>query len=67
MTVDAEYYILTDAATLKAFKDHMKAGEKNEVYKILKTNKDPRKAKKVDYVAAQFKADGESVSGMVVM
>ncbi|WP_378183680.1 hypothetical protein [Chryseobacterium zhengzhouense] len=42
MKAKAEYYILTDDDTLKAFELHLAKEEVNELYKILQNNKDPR-------------------------
>jgi len=66
MKVDAKYYILTDDDTLKAFEFHLAKEEKDELYKILQNNRDPRQTQGVDYLANNFKADGESVGGGIV-
>lgn len=65
MEVTAEYTILTDQITLDAFKSHLDKGEKDDLYKILRDNKDPRKTQKINYKASNFKADGVSITGSV--
>ena len=65
MEVDAKYYILADNDTLKAFELHLAKEEVDKLYKILQNNKDPRWTQSVNYLANNFKADGEVVKGKV--
>jgi hypothetical protein len=62
ITVDAKYYILTHDDTFKAFKSHLDKEEKDDVYKILQNNRDPRWTQSINYLVDNFKADGESIT-----
>ena len=65
ITVDAKYYILTDDITLNTFKSHLQKGEKEDLYEILKNNKDPRQTQGIDYLVNNFKADGQPLTEVV--
>ena len=65
MKVDAKYYILTDDATLNTFQSQLNKGEKDDLYKILQNNKDPRQTQSIDYLVDNFKANGDSIDGKI--